>query len=76
MYPECCKIEKHIQEVPLPQEVRTEVASMFRERWDNNIHSALHSVGYMLEPQFQGTDFGVEVRLLLHLLHLLLPIIV
>ncbi|DBA94736.1 TPA: hypothetical protein ACH3X1_002286 [Trebouxia sp. C0004] len=24
--------------------------------------SPLHSVAYMLEPQFQGTDFGTEVR--------------
>ena len=25
------------------------------------MHSPLHSVGYMLEPQFQDTNFGAEV---------------
>ncbi|KAL3160534.1 hypothetical protein ABBQ32_14131 [Trebouxia sp. C0010 RCD-2024] len=61
VYAECCIIEKHIAASVLPEEVKTEVVSIFRERWDK-MHSPLHSVGYMLEPQFQGTDFGTEVR--------------
>ena len=64
VYPECCEIEKHIQKVTLPEQVKKDVAHIFRERW-NSMHSKLHSVGYMLEPQVQGTDFSVEVRLLL-----------
>ena len=67
MYPECCEIDKHIQEVALPEQVRKDVAHIFRERW-NSMHSKLHSVGYMLDPQFQGTDFSLEVGLLLPLL--------
>lgn len=62
VYPECCEIEKHIQSVDLPEEVTAEVAEIFRERWDK-MHSPLHALAYMLEPQFQGTAFGVEVRL-------------
>lgn len=60
VYAECCIIEKHIAASVLPEEVKSEVVSIFRERWDK-MHSPLHSVGYMLEPQFQGTDFGIEV---------------
>ena len=55
-----CEIEKHIQKVVLPEEVREEVAAIPWERWDK-MHSPLHSVRYMLEPQFQGTTFGAEV---------------
>lgn len=46
----------------LPEDIQSDVASIFRERWDK-MHSPLHSLGYMLEPQFQGTQFGQEVRL-------------
>lgn len=60
VYAEFCQIEKHIQNSVLPEEVKEEVA-IFQDRWDK-MHSPLHSVGYMLEPQFQGTNFGPEVR--------------
>ena len=60
VYGECCIIEKHIQDAQLPEDIRDEIATIFRERWDK-MHSPLHSVGYMLEPQFLGTNFGVEV---------------
>lgn len=60
MYPECCAIETHIQSTKLPADVKRDVAEIFRDRWDK-MHSPLHSVGYMLEPQFQDTDFGTEV---------------
>lgn len=60
VYPECCAIEKHIESTKLPEDTKQDVASIFRERWDK-MHSPLHSVGYMLEPQFQDADFGLEV---------------
>ncbi len=60
VYAECCEIEKHIQKAVLPEEVREEVAAILWESLDK-MHSPLHSVGYMLEPQFQGTNFGAEV---------------
>lgn len=62
VYPECCAIETHIENAKLPADVKSEVAQLFRERWDK-MHSPLHSVGYMLEPQFQDTDFGSEVSI-------------
>ncbi|KAL0033932.1 hypothetical protein WJX77_011514 [Trebouxia sp. C0004] len=61
LYPECCAIEKHIESTKLPEDVKQDVAEIFRERWDK-MHSPLHSVGYMPEPQFQDTDLGLEVR--------------
>ena len=60
MYPECCEIAAHIEKTKLPADVKKDVAEIFRERWDK-MHSPLHSVGYMLEPQFQTTSFGGEV---------------
>lgn len=60
VYPECCAIETHIESTKMPDDVKQDVLDIFRNRWDK-MHSPLHSVGYMLEPQFQGTDFGSEV---------------
>lgn len=60
VYPECAAIETHIEQCKLPADVRADVATIFRQRWDD-MHSPLHSVAYMLEPQFQDTDFGTEV---------------
>ncbi len=60
VYPVCCAIETHIESTKLPADVKHDVAELFCERWDK-MHSPLHSVGYMLEPQFQDTDFGPEV---------------
>ena len=60
VYPECLALETHIVTCKLPEEVRQDVAEIFRARWDK-MHSPLHSIAYMLEPQFQGTDFGTEV---------------
>lgn len=59
MYPECCEIEKHIQNVSLPADMNQEVADIFRDRWDK-LHSPLHALGYLLEPQFQGAKLGAE----------------
>lgn len=36
-----------------------EVADIFRDRWDK-LHSPLHALGYLLEPQFQGAKLGAE----------------
>ncbi|KAL0039371.1 hypothetical protein WJX79_005329 [Trebouxia sp. C0005] len=57
VYPECLAIETHIENCTLPEDVRLDVFVIFHKRW-NNMHSPLHSVAYMLEPQVQGTDFG------------------
>ena len=48
------------QSTKLPEDVKEDVAEIFRERWEK-MHSPLHSVGHMLEPQFQDTDFALEV---------------
>ncbi|KAA6425523.1 MAG: hypothetical protein FRX49_04420 [Trebouxia sp. A1-2] len=61
VYPECLAIETHIENCTLPEDVRLDVFVIFHKRW-NNMHSPLHSVAYMLEPQVQGTDFGAAVR--------------
>ncbi|KAL3136716.1 hypothetical protein ABBQ38_15545 [Trebouxia sp. C0009 RCD-2024] len=61
VYPECCEIEKHIQNVSLPADMNQEVADIFRDRWDK-LHSPLHALGYLLEPQFQGAKLGAEVK--------------
>ena len=58
VFAEWCEIEKHIQKAVLPEEVREEVAAIPWERWDK-MHSPLHSVGYILEPQLY--NFGAEV---------------
>lgn len=60
VYPECLAIETHIENCTLPEDVRLDVFVIFHKRW-NNMHSPLHSVAYMLEPQVQGTDFGAAV---------------
>ena len=48
--------------------MKQDVADIFRERWEK-MHSPLHSVGYMLEPQFQDADFALEVSLWVVPLH-------
>ncbi|DBA79998.1 TPA: hypothetical protein ACH3X1_008201 [Trebouxia sp. C0004] len=47
VYPECLAIQTHIENCKLPEDVRPDVAEIFRERWDK-MHSPLHSVAYML----------------------------
>ena len=56
----CAQIQQHIEKVLKGFAEKNEVARIFRERWDK-MHSPLHSVAYMLEPQFRSARFDVGV---------------